>query len=183
MIYFTSDLHFGHDRDFIYGPRGFACIAEHDEALISCWNSTVTGDDTIYVLGDIMLKDNEHGIECWNRLKGKKKVIWGNHDSNPRRELISQCPGTEVLGFANVFVYKEHAFYLSHYPSLTANYDDSRTKRVINICGHTHAKDRFADIDKGYIYHVEPDCHGNRPVSVEEIISDLHKIEEDKKCT
>lgn len=31
-IFLTSDLHFGHQREFLYGPRGFNTIQEHDEA-------------------------------------------------------------------------------------------------------------------------------------------------------
>ena len=31
MIYFTSDTHFGHDREFIYGPRGFKNL--HDSMV------------------------------------------------------------------------------------------------------------------------------------------------------
>ena len=32
-IWFTSDLHFCHDRDFIYGPRGFKSVQEMNEAI------------------------------------------------------------------------------------------------------------------------------------------------------
>lgn len=34
MIYFTSDLHFGHDKDFIYKSRGFNSIGDHDNTII-----------------------------------------------------------------------------------------------------------------------------------------------------
>jgi len=176
MIYFISDLHFGHDKDFIYRSRGFNSVTEHDSALISNWNSIIGEDDVVYVLGDIMLKDNENGMRCWDFLSGHKKVIWGNHDSAPRMELISSARNTEAIGFASLLTYRGHSLYLSHYPTLTGNYDDDNSKRVINICGHTHTKDRFADIDKGWIYHVEPDCHDNRPVSIEEILDDLKCI-------
>ena len=50
MIYVTSDLHFGHDREFIFGPRGFKTIQEHDEAIIQNWNSVVTKSDLVYIL-------------------------------------------------------------------------------------------------------------------------------------
>ncbi|MBP5261808.1 MAG: metallophosphoesterase family protein [Clostridiales bacterium] len=175
MIYFTSDLHFGHYREFIYGARGFGSIQEHDEALIEHWNSTVKPDDVVYVLGDIMLKDNDHGMKCWNELIGNKMVVWGNHDSAPRRELLTAAHDTEVLGFSSMLDYGGLHFYLSHYPTLTSNYDDPNKpeKRVIDLCGHTHVTDRFADMDKGWIYHVELDCHDNHLVPIEEIISDL----------
>lgn len=34
MIYVTSDLHLGHDREFIYGPRSFSNVTEHDETIV-----------------------------------------------------------------------------------------------------------------------------------------------------
>ena len=74
MIYFTSDLHFGHDKDFIYKSRGFNSIEDHDNTIIENWNNIVTEDDDIYVLGDLMLGDKEYGLNCLKRLKGKKKL-------------------------------------------------------------------------------------------------------------
>ena len=177
MIYFTSDLHFCHDKDFIYGPRGFKSVGEMNDAIIKNWNSIVTPADTVYVLGDIMLKDNKNGLKCWEKLVGKKCVILGNHDSNPRVDCYRNSPDTEILGYAVPFKYGKYHFYLSHYPSLTANYDqdDPLSMQVINLCGHTHTKDRFSDMDKGLIYHVELDAHDNKPVSIDKILEDIKK--------
>lgn len=62
MVYFTSDLHLGHDKDFIYKERGFDNINSHDIAILKNWNSVVTPDDIVYVLGDLMLGDNSTGM-------------------------------------------------------------------------------------------------------------------------
>ena len=55
-IWVTSDLHIGHNKEFVYKERGFQSIEEHDRALISNWNELVSPDDLVYVLGDVMLK-------------------------------------------------------------------------------------------------------------------------------
>ena len=34
MIYLSSDLHFGHDREFLWGPRGFSSIEENDNTIL-----------------------------------------------------------------------------------------------------------------------------------------------------
>ena len=34
MIYFTSDLHFNHNKDFIYQARGFENIEEHNKTIV-----------------------------------------------------------------------------------------------------------------------------------------------------
>ena len=44
---------------------------------------------------------------------------------------------------------------------------------MIDLCGHTHTDDRFADFDNGLIYHVELDAHDNRPVRIDQIIEDI----------
>ena len=67
-IWCSSDLHFGHDRQFMYGPRGFSSIEEHDATIIENWNKIVKPNDTVYLLGDLMLNDNENGIKKLNQL-------------------------------------------------------------------------------------------------------------------
>ena len=61
-IYLTSDLHLGHDREFIWKARGFNSIQQMNETIVETWNRTVDDDDDIYILGDVMLgsPDNIH---------------------------------------------------------------------------------------------------------------------------
>lgn len=79
MIYFTSDPHYGHANVIRYCARPFRDVQEMNEALINNWNSVVTQDDTVYVLGDFSLGFSE--VERYSsRLLGKKFLIPGNHD-------------------------------------------------------------------------------------------------------
>ena len=61
-IYFTSDTHFCHNKDFCYEPRGFKTIEEMNEKIFNNWNSIVTDEDDVYHLGDIMLNDDIQGM-------------------------------------------------------------------------------------------------------------------------
>lgn len=54
MVYFTSDLHLGHENVIKLCNRPFDSIEEMDEALIRNWNRKVTNGDTVYVLGDLI---------------------------------------------------------------------------------------------------------------------------------
>ena len=56
MVYFTSDLHLGHENVIKLCNRPFDSIEEMDEALIHNWNRKVTNRDTVYVLGDLIYK-------------------------------------------------------------------------------------------------------------------------------
>lgn len=174
-IFLTSDLHFCHDKEFLYRPRGFGSIQEHNEAIVKNWNEVVGEDDKVFILGDIMLNDNEEGIRLFNSLNGDKEIIFGNHDTNARIDRYSFETDATMVGYATVLKYKKFNFYLSHYPTLTSNYDleEPLRKRVINLCGHSHTPDRFVDFDKGLIYHVELDAHDNKPVLIDDIIEDI----------
>ncbi len=182
MIYITSDLHFGHDKESVYGPRGFKNVYESDKALISNWNETVSDEDDVYVLGDIMLNDDKNGRKCWNQLRGNKHIIIGNHDTETRIKILEECYNTEVIGHAYLLKWKDFNFYLTHYPTITGDLNSGRgiNRDLINLCGHSHVRDRFADIDKGLIYHCDLDAHNNRPVAIAEIIEDIKRFCQDE---
>jgi len=178
MLYVCSDLHFGHDRDFIYKPRGFSNIQKHDEAIIERFNSIVRPDDDLFLLGDQMLGDNEHGLNCLRRLNGKLHVFWGNHDSDVRKQLYWDLPSlVEGFGYSGMLKYKKWHFLLSHYPTLTANYDDydkPLRARVWNLHGHTHSQNRYEFMDRGWqSYNVAVDAHDCCPVNIDAIIEDI----------
>jgi len=174
-IYVTSDWHFGHDKDFIFGPRGFSNPYEMNDAIVKNHNEIVNEDDDVYVLGDCMLNDNEAGIELIKSLKGKIHVILGNHDTNARAALYRNCDNIVEVCYATVLRYRAYMFYLSHYPTMCGNHDADKPmeRKVINLCGHTHTTDRFADWDNGLIYHVEVDAHECKPVLLDDIITEL----------
>lgn len=181
MIYLTSDLHFGHNKEFIYKPRGFNSIVEHDETIINNWNQIVQDDDEVYILGDLMLNDNLHGVECLKRLKGIKSFIRGNHDSDVRVNFYTDenCD-VGYCGDAMRLTYNGYHFYLSHYPTLTGNLDKETLKQMeLNLFGHTHSKNKFFE-DRPYMYNVSVDAHNCYPVSIDTIIKDMN--EKMKEC-
>lgn len=167
-----------HDRDFIYKPRSFESSFEHDEAIIKRWNSVVNPEDEVYVLGDIMLGNNIYGLKCLKSLKGKLHIIFGNHDTDTRKQMYSECYNVVDCAYANLITFNKWKFFLSHYPTLTANNDDDGkpiSKKVINLCGHIHTKDPFYDWERGLIYHCEMDAHNCTPILLEDIIEDIKK--------
>lgn len=59
MIYFTADTHFGHCNVIRFCDGPFASAEEMDEAMIQNWNERVTGNDTVYILGDKFLETSD----------------------------------------------------------------------------------------------------------------------------
>ena len=174
-IYLTSDLHFCHNQPFLYEPRGFKSIYEHNEAIIKNFNEVMDWTDTLYILGDCFLNNNEEGMKLMKRLPGIKHIIWGNHDTDARQDLLLDDTSFICCGYGWRLKYKKYSFYLSHYPTITSNFDVNKPlkKRTINLCAHSHTKNRFKDMKYGLCYHVELDCHQNKPVLIDDIIKDI----------
>ena len=122
-----------------------------------------------------MLNDNDYGLSCLKQLKGKIHIIRGNHCTDARIALYKECLNVVEVCDAKYLKVGKQSFFLSHYPCLTSNFDMNKplNRRIINLCGHTHCKNKYKDMDKGLIYHVELDAHNCKPISIEEIIKDI----------
>jgi calcineurin-like phosphoesterase family protein len=89
--WFTSDTHFGHAAVIKYDNRPFTSIEEHDEALITRWNSVVHPGDVVRHLGDVAWHHKELDIDILlARLNGTKILITGNHDRTNKAVLRSK---------------------------------------------------------------------------------------------
>lgn len=178
-IFFTSDTHFGHQPEFLWKPRGFSSVEEMDEAIIENWNKVVKPTDIVYHLGDTMLNDNAHGLECFKRLNGQIFLIYGNHDSDTRKNLLFTELSGKMLGgwYAYVIKHGKQSIYLSHYPTLTANYSSDKhfSQNVINLHAHTHQKTNFLNPTNPFMYHVGLDSHSCTPVHIDEVITDIRQ--------
>lgn len=172
-VWFSSDLHFCHDREFLYKPRGFNDIQEHDEAIMERWNQVVKPNDVVYILGDLMLNNNQLGITFINYLNGYKYIILGNHDTDARQQLYMTSLNNVVdITYASVIQHHKYKFYLSHYPTITSNVDEKHfSQHLFNLYGHTHQKTNFYN-DIPWIYHVGMDSHNCTPVHIDQIIAD-----------
>ena len=179
-IWLTSDLHLGHDREFIWGARGFKSIDEMNTAIINRWNSTVNEDDDIYVLGDLALGDKTN-IDLIKQLKGKIHIVLGNHDISSREKLYRQLPNVVEVELALRIKYNGYHFFLTHYPCMTGNLENESLKQMtLNLYGHTHQTNNFYE-DRPYMYHVGCDSHDCYPILLDSIIKEMNnKVNECK---
>ena len=176
-IWITSDLHFNHNKEFLYEPRNFNGIWEMNSAVIDLHNEIVEPNDDVYILGDLMLNDNETGIKYIKQLNGNLHIAIGNHDTDTRIQLYKECYNIVEVEYAYRLKYKGYRFFLTHYPTLCNNWDDGKglKEKIINICGHTHTKDPFVDWSKGAIFHCELDTNYCMPWLLDNIIEELKK--------
>lgn len=159
MIYFTSDLHFGHDKIIEYCNRPFISATKMNNALINNWNQIIHKDDEVFVLGDFSLSTNKESIKGWvSRLNGIKHLVLGNHDELKVWDYVS-CGFTSV----HTVLKLTDKIYLAHDPAIKTALPEGS----ILLHGHVHCLWRDM-LDKGLI-NIGTDVWGFKPVSLEQI--------------
>lgn len=194
-IFFFSDFHKNHDRDFLYPKRGFKNIQEHDTALINNWNSKVDNNSIVFLLGDSVVgagKNSEESfVQLLINLNYKEIYIMpGNHFAG-YRSLFNNSPylidkfyriKADIKGNNGRFINLIPNYYeiivngvlccLSHYPIYSWN---MASKNSYLIHGHTH--NNIKNHLKGKIIDVGPESIGNSPISFGEIKEIMDKKE------
>ena len=99
--YYISDLHWSHRNILAFDNRPYFTIDEMNAALIHNWNSVVTSEDSVYVLGDMSWDTKENTLNMLSKLNGKKYLIRGNHDTE------FQCSNKPSQGFVWIKDYVE----------------------------------------------------------------------------
>jgi predicted phosphodiesterase len=150
-IKINSDFHYGHDRDFLYGPRGFSSGKEHSD-WIDAQIASLDPNDLLICLGDVGLGIGADAIiDFIERIPCKTLMVWGNHNSGVYQAYKNNLP----LGFDNHEVYPlriaknvtmmgesflldvdRDRFFCTHMAPLV--FHDQNRNRVC-LCGHSHS--------------------------------------------
>ena len=101
----------------------------HDRMLIDYWNETVRNDDIVWFLGDFALGGRNVLNDYASKLKGRKRIILGNHDNLKDKDYLEA--GFEFVSRWPV-VLAQHII-LSHAPL------PSVPTGFYNIFGHVHS--------------------------------------------
>ena len=181
-IFFTSDLHFGHENVIRFDNRPFDTEEEMDEEMIKRWNAKVGKGDIVYVLGDFIWKAaTNEAVSIIRRLNGQIILIKGNHD----RFLHNAAAKKALAGikdYDDICVTLEDGTtrrcILSHY--FIPFYNGHRYQ-AIHLHGHSHFTEESAEEvrittelnEKGYdlkIYNVGCMYWNYTPVTLDEIL-------------
>lgn len=159
-----SDTHFGHTNawekfklaDGVTPLRPFTSTEEMDEAMVERWNATVSDNDTVYHLGDVVIA--RRNLETVKRLKGRKILIRGNHDLFKDKDYYEA--GFESLRGCMVFTGK---WIMTHIPI----HVESLARFRVNVHGHLHGN-QVMELNPNRAVHMnpetfEPTCVQNNP--------------------
>jgi len=177
--WFTSDPHFGHGNIITYCRRPFHSVENMNKLLVMQWNEVVAPEDTVYVLGDVLLGRREEMAGVIESLNGTKLLIPGNHDRCwPGHKKVGTWPQRYVDGgFAQVLdpqVDLSHLFDMDveacHFPFSGDSHDEDRysshrpeDRGQWLLHGHVHNAWRVRDRQ----INVGVDVWGYYPVQLE----------------
>lgn len=171
MVYFTSDLHLGHQSIIRMQNRPFENVDEMDRTIIQNINSVVTNNDRLYILGDIAHHiPREMREELISKIRGKKYLLLGNHDLTQNGDWTDLNPKLfEWIGH-----YRKESLYglniiMMHYPLMSWHKINAGS---IMLHGHIHAGPEYnqENIQNGIRrYDVGMDANQYMPVSVYQI--------------
>lgn len=167
--YYIADAHFGHENIISMCSRPFESVEAMNGAMIERWNRQVTGNDTVYILGDLFYRcaDPESILR---QLKGKKHLIIGNHDRSWMNKVDLRKYFVSVRNMA-VITDGQRALTLCHYPLLSWK----KQKKSWMIFGHIHANtdDDFFPLilQRERMLNAGADINNFMPVTFEELVA------------
>jgi len=141
--FYVSDTHLGHERMLSMQPRPFSTIEEHDEYIIESWNSVVGDQDIVYHIGDFafgLSRDADRIRGIFGRLRGRKHLIIGNHDTDKKGALHPTLASLDWEARPEHALRAKdsgHDLWLSHYAPRSW---PSQHYGAIHFYGHSHGK-------------------------------------------
>ena len=175
-VFFAADTHFGDDRIIKYENRPFADADEMDRVLIEKWNSVVSDNDSVFLLGDFSSYALEKSGEICRRLNGRKFLVMGHHDTFNERQY-SECGFEGVSRYPIIY---ENFWILSHEPLYV-----NKNMPYANIFGHFHANPIYKTISE-QSFCVSIERIGYTPIEFEDIKQKIREtdpdLEEKNKC-
>ena len=198
-LWFTSDLHFGHENIIRYCGRPFSDANSMNSGIVDSINTHVGPEDDLWILGDLAMGNLESNLRVTRRLiAGTVTLVAGNHDrahpyaarGNAEKQerweadyvteagLHALIPGnTEMVLASGISV------NVSHFPYAANSRESGAPERERSIdayrpvddgrwllCGHVHEKWR----QRGKCINVGIDAWGGRPVSEAELVTAIN---------
>lgn len=167
-IFVVSDTHFGHANMYKFiesdglpvrkkADGSHMSMEEGDDLMVENWNKTVGDNDIVYHLGDVYFGT---GHERLYALKGRKRLLLGNHDDGKDKRLHGL--------FEKILVWRmfpEFNCVLSHMPL----HDSNLFKVKYNLHGHIHRKPNPSPIH----INCSVEMQDYTPKSIEDILKTI----------
>ncbi len=177
-VFLTADPHFGHQgvcrftRDDGSKLRPWDDADTMDEDMVLRWNETVSPEDKVYMLGDIVI--NRKALKILSRLNGDKVLIKGNHDIFKLEDYAPYFRDIRAYHVMNGMI-------LSHIPI----HEESLSRFSKNIHGHLHYRNVMRVKHLGATPKIDPryfcvsvEHTDYRPILFEEVLKKIKERDE-----
>lgn len=135
----TSDLHLFHKNIIKYCNRPFCDEYEMNASIVDTWNSVVSADDRVIIVGDLTAGLNRREAELADiirSLKGRKILVRGNHD-HLKAQWYLESGIDEVVRF----IHEDGILYI-HKPATEMNVETIQQQKRLSprliVHGHIH---------------------------------------------
>lgn len=132
--FLIADTHFYDENIMKFEGRPFKTVEEMNTQIVDNWNSVVSSEDIVYMLGDFFgYCAGDSGYfkveKIVNDLKGCIVLIRGNHETDEQISWFKKL-GIEVIEYPIVL---DNFYILSHEPMYV-----SENMPYANVFGHIH---------------------------------------------
>ena len=166
-IFIISDTHFGHKNILNFKNedgsrvRDFVSVEEMDELIVENWNKTVKDEDIVYHLGDVYFGAGHRHIK---RLRGRKRLILGNHDEG--KDVMFREDFQKILVWR---MFPEFDCLLTHVPV----HESALYKVKYNLHGHVHSGGHRGLIEDPRYVNCCVEVQNYTPKAIEELIPNV----------
>ena len=173
-LFFTSDLHFGHENVIKYCDRPFKDAAHMNEELVRRWNAKVPTNGRVYILGDVGFMNHHALRDILFRLNGELHLVFGNHDKVIRNQRMLQerfSTMSELTEVKHKSGGEKLRFVLCHYAMRVW---DGSHRGTMHLYGHSHGS--MPDDPNSLSMDVGIDTTSDyAPYSVDQILVHMYK--------
>lgn len=164
-------MHLGHKNVIEYDFRPYDTVEEMDAELIKNWNSVVTEDDDVYIIGDFIYHSSHVASYYLRQLKGRKHLIIGNHDLKTVEDekACEYFDSIERLGYIRD---GDADVVMCHYPIAEWNGKRRKKNKSYHVYAHIHnRKNPTYDYMKKQDRALNAGCmiNGYVPVTLEQL--------------
>lgn len=177
-IFLSSDSHFNHENIIRYCDRPFKDVSHMNEMIVKAWNETVTPDDIVYYLGDMLMGRMQDGMPFPSRLNGTIHLVAGNHDEKALRFQWFRERFASIQEELNI-EYNGKKIFLKHY--FNTKFDRKNVDHYFHGHGHSKGDSLAAGISLDIGVDAAYSLLGSyRPFSIDEAIQISKEGEDDK---
>lgn len=132
--------------------------------MMENWNETVKDEDLVIHLGDVCMRADEAIESIFQKLRGEKILIRGNHDTRQTEWY------TKKLGFTNVYPYLViDDTLLCHYPLIKTKYTREKEAKKIDELISIYNEQNLKKVIHGHVHNRSTNLKNHYNVSVEVI--------------